>query len=80
MIDIVNLWHYYGARPSLRDINLRVEPGQVVAVMGPNGMGKSTLLSVVAGILPAWRGRGAIDGQIRRSSIETEKAIRHKVA
>jgi ABC-type multidrug transport system ATPase subunit len=47
--------------------------------MGPNGMGKSTLLSVVGGILPPRSGYVEIDGMRRRESRETELAIRKKV-
>ncbi|MCX5661998.1 MAG: ABC transporter ATP-binding protein [Planctomycetota bacterium] len=79
MIDIVNLWHHYGVRPTLSDVNLRIETGELVVVMGPNGMGKSTLLSLVAGILPPFKGHIEIDGKRRRRSIEEEKEIRRRV-
>jgi ABC-2 type transport system ATP-binding protein len=49
MIELKNIWHHYGIRPTLRDINLTVAPGELLCVMGPNGMGKSTLLCVIAG-------------------------------
>jgi len=79
MIDVVHVSHHYGTRLVLRDVSLRVEAGEIVAVMGPNGMGKSTLLGIVAGLLSPIRGQVAIDGQARRSSIEAETAIRQKV-
>ena len=41
---------------SLRDLDLRVEPGESVALLGHNGSGKSTILRLVAGHLPAERG------------------------
>lgn len=41
---------------------LRVDPGEVVAVLGPNGSGKSTMLAALAGLLPPVDGRVVLDG------------------
>ena len=41
MINIVNIRQHYGIKPVLKDISLKVEPDELVAVMGPNGMGKN---------------------------------------
>jgi ABC-2 type transport system ATP-binding protein len=79
MIDAVNITHHYGVKPVLRDVSLRVERGEVVALMGPNGMGKSTLVSVIAGVLWPIKGFVEIDGLRRRSYEETELEIRRKV-
>jgi lipopolysaccharide transport system ATP-binding protein len=49
---------------ALRDVNLRVEPGEVFALVGPNGSGKSTLLQIVAGIMQPTRGRVITSGRI----------------
>jgi lipopolysaccharide transport system ATP-binding protein len=49
---------------ALRDVNLRVEPGEVFALVGPNGSGKSTLLQIVAGIMQPTRGRVVTSGRI----------------
>ncbi len=45
-----------GGRPVLRDVDLRVGPGDFVTVMGANGSGKSTLIRAVTGLLPLSRG------------------------
>jgi ABC-2 type transport system ATP-binding protein len=79
MIDVVDVTQHYGMRPILRQVSLRVERGEVAALIGPNGMGKSTLLSVIAGVLSPQKGHVAIDGMRRRSSVEAELAIRKKV-
>ena len=46
------------------DLELRVDPGDVVAVLGANGAGKSTLLSLIAGLLRPDTGRICVDGEV----------------
>ncbi|MGE3687998.1 MAG: ABC transporter ATP-binding protein [Acidimicrobiia bacterium] len=50
-------------RPVLRDISLEVTPGEVTAVLGPNGTGKSTLVLTIAGALRATAGRVLLGDQ-----------------
>ncbi len=49
---------------ALKDVSLRVEPGEVVALIGPNGSGKSTLLQVVSGIIQPTSGRVLRKGRL----------------
>lgn len=49
---------------ALKDVNLRVERGEILGVVGPNGSGKSTLLQIVSGILEPTRGRVLASGRI----------------
>jgi lipopolysaccharide transport system ATP-binding protein len=49
---------------ALRNINLRVEKGEVFALLGPNGSGKSTLLQVISGILQPTSGRVLCAGRV----------------
>lgn len=76
MINVVDLSHHYGVRPVLSRINFTVPKGQLVAVMGSNGVGESTLLGAVAGTLTPARGYVEIGGLRRRISEETEIQIR----
>ena len=80
MIRIVNLTQHYGVRPVLKDVSLDIPTGELVTILGPNGMGKSTLLSAMAGLLAPQEGYVEFDGVRRRSSPEGELAIRRKVA
>lgn len=63
MIEINNLTvSYHGAPPVLKNISLRVDRGEVVNVLGPNGCGKTTLLRALLGLLPVPSGSVALDG------------------
>lgn len=52
-----------GAEPVLRDVELSVQPGELLTVVGPSGCGKSTLLRTLAGLLPALGGEVSGDGR-----------------
>lgn len=79
MITLKEITHHYGVHPVLKNISLHVDEGELVAVMGPNGMGKSTLLGIVAGVLAPLKGTVEIAGLVRRSSEENELAIRRQL-
>ncbi len=79
MIDVINLTQHYGVKPVLRDINLTINAGELVAILGPNGMGKTTLLAAIAGILSPQKGAVVIDGLCRRNTVEEELEIRKRV-
>ncbi len=57
MLKVEKLNVYYGESHILRDVDLEVRPGQVVCLMGRNGVGKTTLLKTVTGLLQARSGR-----------------------
>jgi ATP-binding cassette subfamily B protein len=54
---------YDAAQPVLHDLNLHIQPGQVVALVGPSGAGKSTMFSLLLRFNTAQRGRVLLDGQ-----------------
>jgi urea transport system ATP-binding protein len=62
-LDISGLNVYYGESHILRDVDLRVAPGRMVCLIGRNGVGKTTLLKTIMGLLPARSGNIAFDGQ-----------------
>jgi subfamily B ATP-binding cassette protein MsbA len=58
---------YVDGRPVLHDVSLDVEPGQVVAMVGPTGAGKSTIVSLIPRFFDPQRGRVLVDGRDVRS-------------
>jgi lipopolysaccharide transport system ATP-binding protein len=55
---------YHTRLPVLRDVSFRILPGQAVAILGPNGVGKSTLLHLVAGVLGPSAGVVTVNGSV----------------
>ncbi|MFN4118229.1 ABC transporter ATP-binding protein [Acidovorax sp.] len=62
LLEITGLRGGYGRVEVLRGVDLQVQPGETVALLGSNGAGKSTLNNVVCGIYKAWAGKVAFDG------------------
>jgi len=60
-IRVEGLSAAYGQLTALREVSLRVEPGEILAIVGANGAGKSTLLKTIAGQLAATTGSVHID-------------------
>jgi branched-chain amino acid transport system ATP-binding protein len=57
MLSITNLQSGYGKKHVLHNVTMRVDSGEVVSLLGRNGMGKTTSLRTIMGLNPAWRGR-----------------------
>ena len=62
MIEIINLEKSFGTQKVLRGINLRIETGEVAAILGRSGVGKSVLLKHIIGLLKPDGGQVLIDG------------------
>ena len=62
-LTITDLCASYGRLPVLRDVNLSIEKGEIVSLVGPSGSGKSTLLRVLMGLTAPSSGQVTIDGE-----------------
>ncbi|MDA8218467.1 MAG: ABC transporter ATP-binding protein [Dehalococcoidales bacterium] len=63
MLSLENVSIYYGRVRAVRDVNLTVAAGEIVALIGANGAGKTSLLNAVAGIVPVGAGRIVLNGE-----------------
>ncbi|GAB5374545.1 MAG: ABC transporter ATP-binding protein [Acuticoccus sp.] len=78
ILELRGVGQRFGGLAALDDVDLAVEPGEIVGLIGPNGAGKTTLVNVVTGV---YRGSGEIifDGQ-RIERLETYQIARLGVA
>ncbi len=76
MLNIEGLNQYYGESHILWDIDLAVPPGQCMCIMGRNGVGKTTLLKTIMGLLQARSGRIGFEEQALTSSPADQRARR----
>jgi urea transport system ATP-binding protein len=63
MLEVSSINQYYGGSHILRDVSLRASAGQVTVVLGRNGVGKSTLLKSIMGLVPIQSGSITLAGQ-----------------
>ena len=74
MLNVNNLQQYYGGSHILRDVSLQAELGQVTVVLGRNGVGKTTLLKSLMGLVPIKSGSIEFDGQDLSKATPYERA------
>ena len=63
MLEVSGLAFAYGGAAAVRDVSLTVQPGEIVALLGANGAGKSTTVRMIAGVLRPQRGTIRFEGQ-----------------
>lgn len=78
MLRARHVTHHYSVRPILRDIDFEVPSGECVALLGPNGIGKTTLLAVLGGVVSPTFGHVEVNGKRRRETVDGELQIRRE--
>lgn len=79
LLELVGVDVHYGDFQALHRIDLRVVPGETLAVLGANGAGKSTLLRTIAGLLRPTRGTVRLDGT-DISGVAAHRRVRQGIA
>ena len=63
MLELRNIKKSYDGVTILKDINLKIEDGEIVSILGPSGCGKTTLLNLILGLTDADQGEIIFDGK-----------------
>jgi urea transport system ATP-binding protein len=74
MLNVTNINQYYGGSHILRDVNLQATLGKVTVILGRNGVGKTTLLKSLMGLVPIKTGSIEFDGKTIQSATPYERA------
>ena len=74
MLSVKNINQYYGGSHILRDVSLEVPPGQVTVLLGRNGVGKTTLLKSLMGLVPIKTGSIELGGQALTNATPYQRA------
>ncbi|MDR0491590.1 MAG: ABC transporter ATP-binding protein [Oscillospiraceae bacterium] len=62
ILECKGLTKYYSGTAALKTVDLSVEPGRIIGLLGPNGSGKTTLIKICVGLLTPTSGEALIDG------------------
>jgi urea ABC transporter ATP-binding protein UrtE len=74
LLNVTNLTSGYGRVRIVNDVSFGVESGEIVAIIGRNGVGKTTLMKTLVGIIPSMTGRIELAGQDISSRSSAERA------
>jgi ABC-2 type transport system ATP-binding protein len=71
-----HLFKSYGSKTAVVDLNLHVEPGEILGFLGPNGAGKSTTVKILTGLIQPGSGRAIVAGfDVVQQPLEVKKRI-----
>lgn len=74
-VEVKGLSKYFGPRPALRGIDLRIAKGEFLAIFGPNGAGKTTLIRILATLLRPTAGTARVAGKDLRRDGEAIRSL-----
>ena len=76
MIVTEHLFKSYDKKAAVVDLNLRVEPGEILGFLGPNGAGKSTTVKILTGLIQPGSGRAMVAGyDVVEKPLEVKKRV-----
>ena len=73
MLEVKNLQVYYGVIQAIKDVSFTVNEGEVIALIGANGAGKTTILHTITGLI------SAKDGEVLYEGVDLQKIPAHKI-
>lgn len=76
MLELKNVNQYYGGSHILRDVSLDAKVGEITVVLGRNGVGKTTMLKSIMGVVPIKAGEILLDGQAIHKETSYERVRR----
>ncbi|MHA2179789.1 MAG: ABC transporter ATP-binding protein [Promethearchaeota archaeon] len=79
MLELKNIYHYYGGAKVLEELKLRIEENSLNAIIGPNGAGKSTILRLISGLEKPDRGKIEFLGE-RIDGLKPHKIVKKGIS
>jgi ABC-2 type transport system ATP-binding protein len=76
MIEVQDLTKFFGATLAVDHVSFKVEKGEIIGLLGPNGSGKTTIMRILTGFFPPTSGRAMIGGlDVAQHSLETRRRV-----
>ncbi len=76
MIEVQDLTKYFGPTLAVDHVSFKVERGEIIGLLGPNGSGKTTMMRILTGFFPPTSGRAMIGGlDVAEHSLETRRRV-----